>query len=563
MEISQARSSGAGAANPKQLQEALAQALKESERAATAEQQALALQASLDGESIARSEAEARAKKSQELADGIQAKFMKLAEISKTLRSQNEDMLGQIETLKAAAGKSQQGADSGAAELKTLHSKLTQATSDITAWKQKHNESEARIKVLDNEIGTLNAKLKASQDAVAKSSAGASNASASSAAQLASVEAELKETRTQRDKALADAKALDEKFTGLMPKIQADRERSKGEIQALTDQATKLQADLTEATGKLRTSEAAARTAKSKFEELQVSNKSAGADSEKLAADLEKSKALLNKLRDELTASKTYVATLEDRVAKAQAQAQQARTDAAGSAGSSGGGNQAAVEQLKTENASLRDRLTAADSKANQLRREVGELRDQLTAGGGSAAPAAASPRGGFDAPPPPAAPVFDGGAGGPPPPPAGGPPPPPPPPPAGGAKSGGPLVITRSAKSTAALASSAPSSGGGPGDAQNALLAAISGGVKLKKSNGPEDTEAKLKRLESQRRAEAPKGPTGNPLADLSQLGMMAKELALKRTARVQATKETPAGRSRHDPARQSVRLTNLLDGM
>lgn len=561
MELSQARSSGAGAANPKQLQEALSQALKESERAATAEQQALALQAALDSESIARSEAEARAKKSQDLADGIQAKFMKLAEISKTLRSQNEDMLGQIETLKATVGKSQQGADTGAAELKTLNAKLAQSTNDVTAWKQKHNESEARIKVLDNEIGTLNAKLKAAQDAVTKSSAGASNASASSAAQLASTEAELKETRTQRDKALADAKALDEKFTGLMPKIQADRERSKGEIQALTDQATKLQADLTDANGKLRTSEAAARAAKNKFEELQASNKSAGADTDKLSADLEKTKTLLNKLREELTASKTYVATLEDRVAKAQAQAQQARTDAAGSAGS-GSGNQAAVEQLKTENASLRDRLSAADTKANQLRREVGELRDQLTAGGGSAAPAAASPRGGFDAPPPPAAPIFDGA--GPPPPPAGGPPPPPPPPPAGGAKGGvKPLVITRSAKSTAALASSAPSSGGGPGDAQNALLAAISGGVKLKKSTGPEDTEAKLKRLETQRRAEAPKGPTGNPLADLSQLGMMAKELALKRTARVQATKEAPAGRSRHDPARQSVRLTNLLDGM
>jgi chromosome segregation ATPase len=535
-----------------ELKAALGQAAALNERAAMAEQQVLALQAQVDSETVARAQAEESSLKAKAMADGVQAKFMKLAEISKNLRAQNEELLGQVEALKSAAGSAASNSSAQAQEVTHLQSKLAAATADATSWKQKQHDSEAHVKVLDNEIGTLKAKLAAAADAN-KSSGQATSA------QLAQIEAELKETRAQRDKALAEAKAMDDKFTTLMPKITADRDRSKAEIATLVEARTKLEADLAEAQTKFKTAETVARSAKAKLEEVSLNSKASAADSDKLVADLDKSKQLVNKLRDELTASKTYVAALEERVTKAQATAQAARSEASGA-------DPSVVERLKTENAALRDRVTAADSKAANLTRQIATLRDQLDAAssGSGAAPAPASAPAFVPAPP---APGIDaaGPPGPPPPPPAGGPPPPPPPPPAGGAAPKKGLTITRSAKSTAALSASSSassSSGGGGGDPQSALLAAIAGGVKLKKSTGPEDVDAKLKRLEAQKKAEAPKGPTGSPLADFASLGLMAKQLALKRTARVEAQKEAPT-RGRHDPVRQSVRLTNLLDNI
>lgn len=574
LELTQARqsaaTSGAGGAAQSdalrvQLKEALSQAAQFNERASFAEQQVLALQAQADSESVARAQAESSAAKSQATCDSVQAKFMKLAEISKTLRGQNEDLMAQVEALKSAVGQSQATSATSAHEVSALHGKVEALTKDATTWKQRQHDAEARIKVLDNEVATLSAKLKAAQDLVATKS---SSGQASSSAQLATLEAELKETRTQRDKALADAKALDDKFTGLMPKITADRDRSKAEIVALSEAKTTLEAELADTSAKLKSAETSARQMRAKMEDAAAASKATSADTDKIAGELDKAKQLVNKLRDELTASKTYVAALEDRANKAQATAQAARSEAASAA------DPAAFERLKTENHAMRERISAAEAKATQLKREVAELRDELSRAGSGATPVApmdsSSPlaSAGFAAtegsPPPPPPPAGDFAP--PPPPPAGGPPPPPPPPPAGGAKKSGGLVITKNPKSQAALAaanakaSSSSSASSSSGDAQNALIAAIQGGIKLKKSDGPEDVDAKLKRLEAQKKQEAPKGPSGSPLADFASLGLMAKQLALKRTARVEAQKEAPA-RGRHDPVRQSVRLTNLLD--
>lgn len=195
LELTQAKQSAAtsgvsGAAQTdalrQQLKDALAQAAQFNERASMAEQQVLALQAQVDSESVARAQAESSAAKAQAQSDSVQAKFMKLAEISKTLRAQNEDLLGQVDALKSTIGQSQATSATSAQEVAALHAKVEATTKDAMAWKQRQHDSEAHIKVLDNEIATLNAKLKAAQDA-SKSSGQASSA------QLATIEAELKE----------------------------------------------------------------------------------------------------------------------------------------------------------------------------------------------------------------------------------------------------------------------------------------------------------------------------------------------------------------------------------
>lgn len=484
------------------LKEAQKQALMHSEGEKLAQQRVIQLESDLEKESFNNSELEKKVSELQLVNDGIQVRFLKLAEISKNLREKNQELINKIDQTKPEVNSAQFKSLEG--QINDLKFKLSSASESEKTLTKKLSDYESNNKILKNEVENLQVKLKALETIK-------SNPSVSSSAEL---NAELSQTRLQRDQALSEVKALNQKFqTEIIPKITLERQNNQAEILKLKENVDKLEKENSGLKNVSETNKNEFESSNKKLKQVEVSLKESTANYTKLSLELQSSKNLITQLKEDFNNQKLLSLTMEDQL--------NSKSDSSNS-------NSKILEMIKSENESLKERLKNSESKLNLLKEEIIQLRENLSNASTSVETILYTSEDNKIEPQI-SVPVSGG-------------PPPPPPPPAFKTS----VVSTKSTPLKKTTQISSPNS-------TSDIVGAINQGIKLKKSKGPEPVDEKLKRLESQKKAE--KGPSGNPVADFASLGMMAKQLALQRTARMEAKKDNPDIKGR-----QSVVLNDML---